>query len=555
MQRAKSESSINRRGLRRTQSQGGIRRRCDAPKKKRDPVLVRRKILEGGFWTRFARRFIRDEIEVECIGDSSVASSVFYSADTPDATEFFSETQPVFRKPTEDVDNLVYRGDPYEIRVVGMQVARWDTLIPSITGNEIVMFSEEKDQGNSHSILPYIHYDFQRDGTRESTKADEYIPIPSTKSYVAGFKGSHKSKHPIKVKPKKNVDFRFRLLEIDSPDGSVRNAIDGLENVDEVLTGFSSTVPFLGLISPALGMSSVLTARALESFSKPDFIMSVDMSFLIADKRRVKEGTHQAGNYLRYGYYYFLSEPTEAKLYASVKTPQHVQLMLHQDPEYLERMKKKRKKWDPIADREYFPIVETNYIVIRVSEPTGISTGRHKYTFLQDASKLRNIFSNARNERVDPLVTTEQLIMLGGEMGVFDSDDDECNCPKCIEKRYGRKYPWDNPLDPELAPIENAPSKTRKGRRFPTINSPYSETAPLNRAGPSSRSYECTAKSSDETIKCTAPSSDEVIECTANSSEEEIKCTAPPSDGKRPSRNERYYPVLRPRIGVNMVRA
>ncbi len=431
-------------------------------KKKKEQTLVRRRVLEGGFWTRLARRFVRDEVPVECLGELGVTASILYARDTPDTTNYFAVTNQIYDAPSKHEENLVCQGDSFEIRVVGMQVAKWDTLIPAISGNEIVLYSIEKDEERSYIKPPYIHFDYERDGNKDSTKANEYIPIPDSKSYVAGFRApksveetyidengvQKKTRHRYKTKVKNHVEVKFKLIEIDAPNEAVRHALNGLDDLDGMIGGFSSSVPFLGLISPSIGITNMVTSKVLERYSSPDFIMSIDMCFQLADKQRAKEGTLTPGKYLKYGYYFFLSDPIDAKLYASVRSPEHVQLMLHQDPEYLEKMKKKRKKPNPILDREYFPLTDANYIVVRVAEPTGASDGRHRYQYLEDAHKLETIFRNARRGDESPGTTRRKIVKLGKSLGVFDSDSDsdrECGPPKCKKDSDLPLYPSPSP--------------------------------------------------------------------------------------------------------------
>ena len=275
----------------------------------------------------------------------------------PDTTDYYAVTNQIYEAPSKSATDLVCQGDSFGIRVVGMQVAKWDRLIPAISGNEIVLYSIEQDEERSYIKPPYIHFDYERDGNKDSTKPNEYIPIPDSKSYVAGFKApkcdeevyidengaERKTKHRYRTKVKNHVSVKFKLIEIDSASGAVRYALNGIDELDGIMGEFSTKVPFAGLISPSIGIINVVTSKLLERYSSPDFVMSIDMSFQLADKNRLKQGNLPPAKDLKYGYYFFLIEPIDAKHYASVRSPVHVQLMLHQDPEYLEKMKKEKE--------------------------------------------------------------------------------------------------------------------------------------------------------------------------------------------------------------------
>eukprot|EP00171_Calliarthron_tuberculosum_P006444 IDg6444t1 len=331
---------------------------------------TRRSSVKDGFWRRLGRFFRRDvRVRVESLGPDGLSASALYTDGSIPPNEEYAPTQPIYGRPDSSEGTLVFQGCPFEIRVVGMQVAQFDKLIPAISGNELLMFSREKISSHSHNSAPYIHYDYERDASSESHLPDTYIIIPDT---------------------------------------------------------------------PSFRMAKLISNRTLEFLSGPDPVMSVDMSFQIANRLRVDNGAAVAGKYLRYGCYFFLSEPVSAKLYASVTTSEHVQLMIRKELDAIPKRRNCRKRIDPVGDHCYLPLTGVSYIVVRVSEPTGSCSGRHRYTQFKDAAKLEYIFKKARGGE-DPDTIRRKLINLGRGIGVFDSDSEsESECIECIDRDNNR---------------------------------------------------------------------------------------------------------------------
>lgn len=416
-------------------------RRCDD-----EYIYSRRSAVEEGFWKRIGRFFRRDiRMRVEGLGSDGLSASALYANELLPSHQSYAATRPIFGKPDKSWTNVVCQGDPFEIRVVGMQVAQFDQLLPAITGNELVMFSREKRSSHAHYSIPYIHFDYERDANKESHLPDTYINIPDSKTYVAGYKGDKRNKTcefhrrasncdsgKNSKKKKKFVDVKLTIVEIDKPGWPVRQAISGIDDMNGFLSGYSSAVPFIGMMGTSLSLAKLISNRAIEHLSGPDPVMGVDVCFQLADRNRVNEGSAVPGKYLRYGYYFFLSEPVSAKLYASVTTSEHVRLMIRREPEKNPSRKGCKKKKENAADDQCFlPLTGVSYIVVRVSEPTGASDGRHRYMQFEDAAKLEFIFKGARVGE-DPDSIRRKLINLGNGMGVFDSDSEsESGCAEC----------------------------------------------------------------------------------------------------------------------------
>lgn len=223
---------------------------------------------------------------------------------------------------------------------------------------------------------------------------------------------------------------QFRILELDDPSPGVKAAVKGIDEFGGALNMLDPVAPFIGALTPAFSLAGALSKRALDSYAQPDKVISigkfiymhsflchftdsfaVDMDFLLADRERVRSKTAAPGEYLRYGYYFFLSEPVEGKLFASVRTPKNVQLMLRQHS---------RK----VGEMEYFPLTEVSYLVVRVTEPTDSGVRRNrKPVQLAHAHQLESIFQQAKNS--DPQAIQNAVKQLGRDLGVLPSDDED----------------------------------------------------------------------------------------------------------------------------------
>lgn len=441
------------------------KRKSRQPRMYKDPTLrarVPRYVLEGGTAPPFRRRFLsrvfrslrpNHAVKVEPL-ESGLSTSVLYAPelvhDNDKQSMPFVPTTLVSNRPEPRDKNIVYQDSPFEIRVSGMLVRNFDRWGPS-NDNELLMYSIQTDPGttgDTNQSLPFIHYDFQRDGSKSTEQPNIYIPIPASKSYVMsspGKKGNPQkvTKRPpppagsnagmrkvssksmstgLKARPKKSVNVQFRILEMDNPSETIKQAVSGIDELGGFVSSVSAAAPFLGVLSPALGLASTVSKRALDSYAQPDKVISIDMDFLLADKKRVVDRSAPPGEYLRYGYYFFLSEPIEGKLYASVRTPKNVQLMLRRCD--ADNNMPTSMRGDPVVSRRFFPLLEVSYLVVRVVEPTGAGRLMRRPIQMTHANQLESIFNRTKLND-DPQQIRDAIWDLGRELGVIDSDSEE----------------------------------------------------------------------------------------------------------------------------------
>lgn len=403
----------------------------------KDPTLrarVPRALLEGGnvgpfsksILSRLARRlYPKAAVKVEKLSTSGLTASVLYA---PEGDLLSSDCPFV---PTElpsgpPSGNLVYTDSPFEIRVAGMLVKNYDRWVPRPSAdNELLMYSVERDpsvpNGEGAESLPFIHFDHRSDAYHSIERPNTYVPIPASKSFVTGSSGKKQSGGTARSMNQKSVNVQFKIIELDTPGESVKQAISGIDELGGAINTFSMSSPSLGILSPALSLAGSLSKKALESYAKPDKVISIDMDFLIADRARVENNTAPPGEYLRYGYYFFLSDPLESKLYASVLTPKNVQLMLRRADK--DKHIPRDITGKPVESRKFFPLTQVSYLVVRVAEPTCSGERRRKPIQKGHARELEDIFSMAKSKE-NPENVQRAIKDLGIKLGVLNSESE-----------------------------------------------------------------------------------------------------------------------------------
>lgn len=320
----------------------------------------------------------------------------------------------------------MYRDSPFEIGVVGMSISGQDFKLGYPDFNEVLMYSMQREpgeQGEEGDALPYIHYDPTQDDKIRGTEPDQFIPIPASKSL---FMASDGDADPT-ANTRKSVNCRFKVLELDAVDEMMQMSLAGIEQLGNHVQQYSSSAPALGLLSPAISLASMVSKRALESHAKPDKVIMIDMNFLLAERRQPEVGQDglteipfesRSGEYLRYGYYFFLERGVEAKLYASFRTFPNVSLMM-----------KRVDKPGP-NEKQFFPLTGVSYLVIRVTPRLSSMRATRRAVRLRHVQKLEQLMKSAllsnmkgfKNEEARAMVGI--LSDLGEELGITHREDD-----------------------------------------------------------------------------------------------------------------------------------
>lgn len=390
--------------------------------------------VDNGLRKHFApmySRFSRKTATVEASRDG-VKDFIFYS---PEGDPNFRRATPTeFIKSRSDVDNgtLVRRTDDFEITFVGMSVIPQDTIFG---GNELLLYSvktsphgkvdvpdDAEKIRNSDSVsdlesqltdveqpkaptaeyslgpddVPFIHYDPVVDGHDVGTEPNSFVPIPASKALYIRHEGS-------KAEPPENglssINMRFLVLEIDKVSDGTARAVGSVSSLGKMVKASSAAVPYLQPLSMAISAASALGKEGLKNYAKPDHVLTKDVSFLLAEPEEEGENTgHESascagsstqtrtgrkkrvetyGNFLRYGYYFFLGKKVDAKLYAQTgSSSQTVPLLLRRHP-YTPEMGLRDEK-------EFFPLTGISYVVIKVSPGCSRKYGKSLKMMLQD---------------------------------------------------------------------------------------------------------------------------------------------------------------------------
>ena len=370
--------------------------------------------------------------------DDGLAPTVLYAPLIPSSEgETYVSTKLVSITPSAEDDSLVYDDMGYEIRTIGMFAKSFDR---AASGNELILYSTQTDPSTPNQVhsLPFIHFDFSRDATTSSGKPNTFHTISASKSFVMD-SSPNPAKSPssqvrnvvqatdvksnsitastsrtgertktVSEKQRRSVTIQFRILEMERPSQTVQEAITGIKDLGVLVSSFGNSMPYLGVLNPALSIFSMLSKRALDSFAVPDKTISLDMDFLLANRNRVAKGTAPPGKYLRFGYYFFLAEPTRGKLYASVRTPENLTLMLKRS----------------LETKAYFPLTDVSYLVVRVGEPTDMRQSTRRPLQMNHARILEDIFQRSKPGQDDPINIRDSLYDLGLSLGVFDFDNE-----------------------------------------------------------------------------------------------------------------------------------
>lgn len=366
-------------------------------------------------------------VRVEC-NPSGLAPIVLYASDqvlTSTRVEPFKTTESITSRPEYvDKQSIVYRDSPFEIGVVGMSISGQDFKLGYPDYNEVLMYSMQREpgeQGEEGDALPYIHYDPTQDDKLRGTEPDQFIPIPASKSLFMASDGDTDPAAGVR----KSVNCRFKVLELDAVDEMMQMSLAGIEQLGNHVQQYSAAAPALGLLSPAISLASMVSKRALESHAKPDKVIMIDMNFLLAERQlpeMSQDGMTEipfesrSGEYLRYGYYFFLERGVEAKLYASFRTFPNVSLMM-----------KRVDKPGP-NEKQFFPLTGVSYLVIRVTPRLSSMRATRRAVRLRHVQKLEQLMKSALLATVKGYKSEEAKLMirmlseLGEELGIIQRE-------------------------------------------------------------------------------------------------------------------------------------
>lgn len=326
----------------------------------------------------------RGRLQIEPI--ESDPRKLFYLPESSTCSEFkFSRTESSCCLPK--VKHIVKFGDPFEIKVVGFQVAKHDRAFSARSGNEIIVSSTQAMSNSTEGELHKIHFNYEKNRTKNSHKPNTYVTVPHGKRYLfsdAGHK-TQKIKEEIHITRKtktKAVDVALKIVEVDKLAKPIVSAFSEVNELQNASKGFKG-VPVLATISPLLGFASMIGKRAMESYTTNDLVLEEAFSMRLA-----KNEFQEAGPYLRYGYYFVISEYQKFKLYACDCTSDNMKLHVKE-----------------VASGKYHPLNNVDYIVLQVSQPTGEFPTERNYSQATDVkSRMKSILRLVKEKKKDNLL-------------------------------------------------------------------------------------------------------------------------------------------------------
>jgi hypothetical protein len=297
---------------------------------------------------------------------------------------------------------LVREDDRFEIRVIGVRAESMDKNTPSAKNtNEVVVYSLECDRDPTtndlrESGVPRIHFNYKKDS---ALKTGVYQEIPFSRSLVF---------HSGGLEQVTSVNVRFKIMELGDVDTSVRDSIQGISNLSTQVSSVSIALPYLSVLSPAIRIAGEVGRKALDSYAKPDHVMTIDTGFRIAPRILPKHS--RPGEYLRYGYYFFLSEAVKTKLYASTSAYNQVLLMMRR----VSNSKRgglaglvspcmKGQESEVGEETEFVPLTKMSYLVVKVGmATTETANDPSRNTPKMTVSMVRRLQSVVESARDNP---------------------------------------------------------------------------------------------------------------------------------------------------------
>lgn len=216
--------------------------------------------------TRLQRSFHLPGPRVDAIGYGASYSVLFASEAQVNNEEPYVPTRRVKVHPPTDAEArslMVHAaGDPFEVRLAGVQAANHDASLPGARKNELVIYSVHKDpSGLAADGVPLVHYDFST--ARESTAAGVYFSIPASKSVVARGGVAACGGPAAAGLPRTHLNVRLVVLEVDDV-AALKTSVESVESLTGGLAALSSSlgVAGVGALGSALRVAGALSRGA-----------------------------------------------------------------------------------------------------------------------------------------------------------------------------------------------------------------------------------------------------------------------------------------------------
>jgi hypothetical protein len=253
----------------------------------------------------------------------------------PSAEEGLIATQLVKISAEADERDLVFGDAAFQIHVVGLRAAHGEGAsgglarlglgnASSVGQRQRVLYSTRRGPAEGvNALLPAVHYDSIR---RESlnNRSKDYFAIAGDRGLVT--RGSGGSCETL------TLGLRFALFQIQDElqTRSVRTTLDSVDALNGALDSLGSApAPYFSRLAPFIRVSGALGAAALEQAGCANRVVDADVTFRLVsrDPRRNPRGEV----YLRYGYYFLLSDPTASRLFTNLGAVEHIRLFARRE--------------------------------------------------------------------------------------------------------------------------------------------------------------------------------------------------------------------------------
>lgn len=299
---------------------------------------------------------------------------------------------------SKEEKDFVFGDGAFQVHIVGLKIAQEQAGLstglaklglgscPPSTSKHRVLYSTRREPAvGAQTLVPTIHYDSIRRESANQLQRD-YVHISSDRGMVTCARGSG-------TEEVDQLAMQFVLFQVhdDLQSKWCASTLDNVDTLNAELKSLSaSQAPYFSLLAPFLKVSGALGDAALDQAGRSDRLIDADFSFRLMSRHPALNQTRGGAVYLRYGYYYILSEPSTAKLYTCLDAGENVRLFTRRE-----------------KDGQLQPAKYLSYIIIRVSEQASGQGTKNQTMFpplqqsVGDVETLRSLLAEAKDSSND----------------------------------------------------------------------------------------------------------------------------------------------------------
>lgn len=178
------------------------------------------------------------------------------------------------------------------------------------------------------------------------------MPIPASQGLYYRCEGG-------KNTPRK-VFIKFCVIETDAEAQAHLQTVSQARDLASMTGVIGTTMPHVRALSGAMNLLTTLGKTGLQEYAKPDHVFSKDVEFRVAAGKGEEKDLQQVDCFLRYGYYFFLSDKVDARLYVQAGcSSQNMGLILR-------RIRSEQEVKQGAG--EFFPLTGVSYVVVKVTK-------------------------------------------------------------------------------------------------------------------------------------------------------------------------------------------